>query len=219
MRFTTFGILSMALAASLMACATPRGAYLNKDEPENRLMSSQMTGASSQTSGYVARVDEPQQVIVLDNGQMYRVAGPEAVYVDGRPVALSTVRPGSNVTIVSGTPVYYVNGQYVTTPPTGFAPPGAPGGVVATPAPGAVAAAPGTVVAAPGTTVVTTAPAGSPIRLYGRVVDVDRKEIKIRTQDGHAFEVPMPAGTSGIKKGDAVTVDMTFGGAPAASPR
>jgi hypothetical protein len=67
--------------------------------------------------------------------------------------------------------------------------------------------------------VVTTPPTGTPARLYGRVVDVDRKEIKIRTQEGHAFEVPMPAGTAGIRKGDAVTLDMTLGGPPAASPR
>ena len=79
------------------------------------------------------------------------------------------------------------------------------------------APAPGTVVAAPGT-VAATPPAGSAVRIYGRVVDVDRNEIKIRTQDGHAFEVRMPAGTV-VRKGDPVTVDMTFGGAPAASPR
>ena len=178
MRSVTRAMVIAALAAGLAACATPRGAYLDKDEPENRLLSSQM-------SGRVTRVDQPQQVVVLDNGQMYRVAGPDAVYVDGRPAALSSVQPGSTVTIVSGTPVVYQNGQYVTTAP-----------------------APGTVVAAP----------GSAVRIYGRVVDVDRNEIKIRTQDGHAFEVRMPAGTV-VRKGDPVTVDMTFGGTPAASPR
>jgi hypothetical protein len=83
--------------------------------------------------------------------------------------------------------------------------------------PGAVVATPGTVAAAPGT--VAVAPGGSAVRLYGRVVDVDRDgEIKIRTQDGRAFEVRMPAGTV-VHKGDAVTVDMSFGGAPSASPR
>jgi len=157
MRSVTRAMVIAALAAGLAACATPRGAYLDKDEPENRLLSSQM-------SGTVTRVDQPQQVVVLDNGQMYRVAGPDAVYVDGRPAALSSVQPGSTVTIVSGTP------------------------------------------------------AGSAVRIYGRVVEVDRNEIKIRTQDGHAFEVRMPAGTV-VRKGDPVTVDMTFGGAPAASPR
>jgi len=187
MRSVTRAMVIAALAAGLAACATPRGAYLDKDEPENRLLSSQM-------SGTVTRVDQPQQVVVLDNGQMYRVAGPDAVYVDGRPAALSSVQPGSTVTIVSGTPVVYQNGQYVTTAP-----------------------APGTVVAAPGT-VAATPLAGSAVRIYGRVVDVDRNEIKIRTQDGHAFEVRMPAGTV-VRKGDPVTVDMTFGGAPAASPR
>lgn len=173
MRSVTRAMVIAALAAGLASCATPRGAYLDKDEPENRLLSSQM-------SGTVTRVDQPQQVVVLDNGQMYRVAGPDAVYVDGRPAALGSVQPGSTVTIVSGTPVVYQNGQYVTT--------------------------------------AATPPAGSAVRIYGRVVDVDRNEIKIRTQDGHAFEVRMPAGTV-VRKGDPVTVDMAFGGAPAASPR
>src|SRR2546428_13085344 len=100
----------LALAAGLAACATPQGAYLNKDEPENRLLSSQM-------SGTVTRVDQPQQVIILDNildnGQMYRVTSPDAVYIDGRPVGLTTVHPGNPVAIRPVTPDYYHNGQYV----------------------------------------------------------------------------------------------------------
>jgi hypothetical protein len=208
MRFITFGILGVALAASLTACATQRDAYADRDRPQAGVAD------AKQLSGRVSRVDEPQQVIVLDNGKMYRVS-PNMVYVNGQPVALSTVQPGSTVTIVSGTPVYYVNGQYVTTPPTGFAPPGAPAGTVVAPAPGTVVAAPSAVAAAPGTTVVTTP--GTPIRLHGQVVDVDRREIKVRTQSGDAFEVKMPAGTAGIRKGDPVTLDI--GGAPAASPR
>jgi hypothetical protein len=193
MRSVTTAIVGVALAASLAACATPQGAYLNKDEPENRLLSSQM-------SGTVTRVDQPQQVIVLDNGQMYRV-GDNAVYLNGQPVALSTVQPGSTVKIRSGTPVYYQNGQYIVATP----------GVVTTPAPGTVVAAPGTVVAAPGTVVTT------PARIYGRVVDVDRNEIKVRTQDGRAFEMRVPAGTV-IRKGDPVMIELGAG-APAASPR
>jgi hypothetical protein len=187
MRSVTSAIVGVALAAGLAACATPQGAYLNKDEPENRLLSSQMGW-----TGRVARVDQPQQVIVLDNGQMYRV-GDNTVYVNGQPMALTSVPPGSTVTIRSGTPVYYQNGQYVAV------------------APGTVVAAPGTVSAAPGTVVTT------PARVYGRVVDVDGNEIKVRTPDGHAFEMRVPAGTV-IRKGDPVMIEMGAG-APAASPR
>jgi hypothetical protein len=188
MRSVTTTVVIAMLAVGLAACATPQGAYLDKDEPENRLLSSQMNGT-------VARVDPPQQVVVLDNGQMYRVSGPDAVYVGGRPVALSAIQPGSTVTIISGTPVYYQNGQYVTMAPT-------TGAVVATPG-----------------TVVTVPPAAGTVRIYGRVVDVDRNEIKIRTQDGHSLEVRMPTAGTAIRKGDPVTLDMTFGAAPSASPR
>lgn len=31
----------------------------------------------------MARVDPPQQIVVLDNGQMYRVVGDQAVMVNG----------------------------------------------------------------------------------------------------------------------------------------
>jgi len=201
MRSLTSVIAGLALAAGLVACATPQGAYLNKDEPENRLLSSQM-------SGTVTRVDQPQQVIILDNGQMYRVTNPDAVYVDGRPVALSTVQPGSTVVIRSGTPVYYQNGQYVVVQP-GTSGAVAPGGTL-------TSSPPATVVTSPGTTVVTTAP--GTFRMTGRVVDVDRNEVKVRLDNGKSFEFRPPAGMI-FRKGDPVTIDMAVGGAPSALPR
>jgi hypothetical protein len=201
MRSLTSVIAGLALAAGLVACATPQGAYLNKDEPENRLLSSQM-------SGTVTRVDQPQQVIILDNGQMYRVTSPDAVYVDGRPVALSTVQPGSTVVIRSGTPVYYQNGQYVVVQP-GTSGAVAPGGTLTSSPPAAV-------VTSPGTTVVTTAP--GTFRMTGRVVDVDRNEVKVRLDNGKSFEFRPPAGMI-FRKGDPVTIDMAVGGSPSALPR
>ena len=201
MRSLTSVIAGLALAAGLVACATPQGAYLNKDEPENRLLSSQM-------SGTVTRVDQPQQVIILDNGQMYRVTNPDAVYVDGRPVALSTVQPGSTVVIRSGTPVYYQNGQYVVVQP-GTSGAVAPGGTLTSSPPAAV-------VTSPGTTVVTTAP--GTFRMTGRVVDVDRNEVKVRLDNGKSFEFRPPAGMI-FRKGDPVTIDTVVGGSPSALPR
>jgi hypothetical protein len=209
MRAVISVIGGLALAAGLAACATPQGAYLNKDEPENRLLSSQM-------SGTVTRVDQPQQVIILDNGQMYRVAGPDAVYIDGRPVALTTVQPGNTVVIRSGTPVYYQNGQYVVVQPSGTTGAVAPGGTLTSSPPAAV-------VTSPGTTVVTAPPGAvvaSPgtFRMTGRVVDVDRNEVKVRLDNGKSFEFRPPAGMI-FRKGDPVTIDMAVGGAPSALPR
>jgi hypothetical protein len=56
--------------------------------------------------------------------------------------------------------------------------------------------------------------------IQGTVVDVDRDEIKIRTPK-EAFEIPMRgANQTGIRKGDNVTIDVTFTPAsPAALPR
>ena len=55
--------------------------------------------------------------------------------------------------------------------------------------------------------------------IYGRVTDVDRDgEIRVRTDKG-SFEMRLPS-TAGIKKGDAVQMDVTISpGGPAASPR
>ena len=186
-----FAVVGLALLASVSAgCATSPSAYLDRDEPINRT-----TGAGQEYRGTVVRVDEPQQVVVLDNGQMYRVAGNQAVVVNGQPMVLNRVQPGTPVTIVSGTPVVYQNGQYV-----------------AMPASGAVVAAPvGTVVASPASNVV---------RMYGRVTDIDRNgNVRVRMPDGNAFEFRAPAGTV-LRKGDTVAIDMTFGAvAPSALPR
>ena len=56
--------------------------------------------------------------------------------------------------------------------------------------------------------------------LQGTVTDVDRNEIKIRTPK-ESFEIPMRgANTTAIRKGDNVTIDLTFTPAsPAALPR
>jgi hypothetical protein len=57
--------------------------------------------------------------------------------------------------------------------------------------------------------------------IWGRVTDVDRDEVTIKTQSGSSFEVRMPPHmTPTIRKGDNVQVDITIpGGAPSAMPR
>jgi hypothetical protein len=186
-RVVITGMVGVALAAG---CATSPSAYLDRDEPINRT-----TGAGQELRGTVVRVDPPQQVVVLDNGQAYRVSGDRAVLVNGQPVVLGRVQPGTPVTIVSGTPVVYQNGQYVAVP-------AGPATTVAVPA--------GSVVAAP----------SSVVRTYGRVTDIDRNgTVTIKMPDGHSFDFRPPPGTV-LRTGDAVAIDMTFGApAPAALPR
>ena len=75
----------------------------------------------------------------------------------------------------------------------------------------------------PTTTVVAPAPVlTAPVRatLVGVVTDVDRDgEVTIRSNDGDEFDVKVtPAVAANLKKGDAVTIDLSFG-SPAASPR
>lgn len=57
--------------------------------------------------------------------------------------------------------------------------------------------------------------------LWGRVTDVDRDEISIKTQSGASFEVRMPPHMiPSIRRGDAVQVDISIpGAAPSALPR
>jgi len=188
------GIVGAALAASVAGCATTPSTFSDRDEPIDRSVGGQYRGT-------VVRVDEPQQVVVLDNGQMYRVSGNQAVIVNGQPVLLSRVQPGTPVTIVSGAPVVYQNGQYVAVP----------AGTVVVPA--------GTV-AVPATTTVVTAPTSNVVRMYGRVSDIDHNgNVRVRMPDGNAFDFRVPAGTV-LRKGDTVAIDMTFGAtAPSALPR
>ena len=203
--------LGLAASLALSGCV----AHSNgPDTLSGELPSHSLTGMTQPVEGVVARVDVPQQVVVLDNGRMYQVPGDNAVLVNGQPVVISSVQPGSRVTLASPTVVEYRDGRYIAVAPA------APGAVVAAPG------APSTVVTAPGasSTTVVTAPAAAPagIRqtIYGRVTDVDRDEIRVKT-DKDSFEIRMPsANTSGIRKGDAVQLDVTINpGAPSASPR
>ena len=135
-------------------------------------------------SGTVVRVDEPQRVLVFDDGKMWQTAGDSMVLIDGKPRVIGTVQPGTRVTVQQGYPVEFRDGRYVQVTP---------------PASGA----------------------GVRQTIWGRVTDVDRDEVRIKTQNGGSFEVRMPPHMiPSIKKGDAVQLDITIpGGAPSALPR
>ena len=194
--------------------------------------------------GRFVRYDPAAQVIVHDDGRMYRVTPSTVVLLDNRPVSYTAVQPGQVIVVRAAQPVVYQNGLYTAVgpsgapeaPPSSYAtpsstvvvtPPPAPETVVAPPPPATVvtpAPPPATtVVPAPSTTTVVTAPPAAVQRttMYGTVTDVDRNEIKVRTDRG-SFEVPlMDAKNSGIRKGDTVQFDMmvTPGGSPSAYPR
>jgi len=65
----------------------------------------------------------------------------------------------------------------------------------------------------PGSTVVVTqqpASVGPQQTLYGRVTDMDRREILIKSDNG-SFEMKLPRDvTSQVRKGDTVRMDLTF---------
>jgi len=184
MRALMAGILGLVVAAGMAGCATTEPSY----EPTGAMpVTRPNVNRAGAVEGTVARVDQPQQVVVLDTGQMYRVAGNQTVLVNGQPVLISTLQPGTRVTLNDGTPVVYQNGQYVTVPP--------------------------------GTVVAAIPVAAAPVRMFGRVTDIEGNgNVKVRLTDGNAFEFRPPAGTV-VRKGDPVVIDFTFGASPSASPR
>jgi len=166
-------------------------------------------------TGTVIRVDPQSRVVMLDDGRMYRVTPSTVLVVENQPTPFTALLPGQRVVIQYGEPVTLRSGQYVAASPSG---------TVVTPAPAPTVVTPG-----PSTTVVTQAPApatavpvGVRQTIYGTITDVDRNgEVKIKT-DRDSFEVKVaPEALRQIKKGDSVTLDLTFKplGSPSASPR
>ncbi len=152
------------------------------------------TAAMAQTAdvtGRVMRVDPGTQVIVLDNNQAFRVTPNTMLIVNGQPVAIGSLQPGQSVVIRSG--------EAVAMTPSISAPVTQPGVTVQPAQPGS-------------TVVVTQQPAsvGAQQTLYGRVTDVDRREIRIKSDNG-SFEVKVPRELAGqVRRGDNVRVDLTF---------
>ncbi len=147
------------------------------------------TAAVAQTavdvSGRVVRVDPGAQIVILDNNQAFRVTPNTTLLVNNQPVTLRAVQPGQAVVIRSGEAVA------ITAPPP-----------------------PPVTAQAPGSTVVVAPPAASAAlaqqTIYGRVTDVDRGEVKIKT-DNDSFEVKMPREAAAqVRKGDTVRLDITF---------
>ena len=64
-------------------------------------------------TGTVTRIDEPAQVIIFEDGRMYRVVPNTMVLVDNQPMTYMTLEPGTRVVLRGGEPVMFRDGQYV----------------------------------------------------------------------------------------------------------
>lgn len=167
------------------------------------LLGTVAVASAQMETGTVVRVDPQSNVVVLEDGRMYRVTPNAVLVVDNQPAPVTTLAPGQRVVIQSGEVVMLRNGQYVAVAP---APPvGAQGPAVITPVP------------APATAV----PIGVRQTIRGKVTAVDSDgEVKIKT-DRDSFEIKVPTeALRQIKKGDNVTLDVmiTPPGAPSAAP-
>jgi len=156
-------------------------------------------GASAQTtisvqdqSGTVARIDPQANVIVLNDGRMFRITPNTTLFVNNQPVAYGTLGAGVPVVIRSGETVMLQNGQYVVAQ-------AAPGGA--------------TVVSVPATRQVVYGRVTD--------VDRDG-EVTIKTAKGEIEVRFSPDAARAMKKGDTVQLDVTVlppGTVPSALPR
>jgi hypothetical protein len=139
--------------------------------------------------GKVIRVDPGHNVVVLDDGRMYRLTPRTVVLVDNQPAALGTLQPGSVVMLRQAETVTFSNGQYIVA---------APGS-----APAPVSPPPTVVASAPRAAVKGT--------IHGKVTDVDSNgEITIKTDKGEFEMLLTPDSARNIRKGDSVVIDATF---------
>jgi hypothetical protein len=191
---TTTAVLLLVGVAGCSATMDPERT-MRGSSPSNTIDPPRTVAQAPVAQGDVVRVDPNQRVIVLSNGQMYQLPVDSLVYVNGQPVAWTTVQPGARVVIPQGQLVELRDGRYMVVQ--------SPGTVVTPVTPGTLAASPG---------VRQT--------LYGRVTDVDRNEIRMRTAD-NSFEIKMAdPKAAGIRKGDNVQIDLTFSPtSPSALPR
>ena len=148
--------------------------------------------------GTVTRIDQPAQVIVFEDGRMYRVVPNTVVLYDNQPVTYTTLRPGTRIVVRGGQPVAFREGQYI---------------VVAGPA---VTTAP--VVAAPGTTTTTVTTVTAPQVVgsaTGIVAGYDPKANVVVLTDGRMVQLTsksailvngMPSTPAQLRPGMPVTI-------------
>lgn len=68
--------------------------------------------------GKVVKLESAANVIVLEDGSMYRVVPETVILVEEKAVKFDTLKPGAAVVIRSGEPVQLKDGQYIVVQPS-----------------------------------------------------------------------------------------------------
>lgn len=68
--------------------------------------------------GKVVKLDSAANVIVLEDGTMYRMAPDTVILVEQKPVKFEALKPGTAVVIQAGDAVQLKDGQYVIIAPS-----------------------------------------------------------------------------------------------------
>lgn len=113
----TMVICALAVAATAAGCATQTRVVPEGAEVYPAGGASQTYVATSPVTGRVVRVDAPARVLVFEDGRMWQVAGDSAVLVEGQPVVLERIAPGTRVIVPAGEAVQLQDGRYVTVVP------------------------------------------------------------------------------------------------------
>jgi hypothetical protein len=99
-------VLAPAVAGAQQTVITPGGHVISGSSSSQTTVTpgTQVITTTPQTpvTGTVVQVDPSRQVIVLDGGRTLQITGDSRIMVDGRPVILQNVQPGSTITVVSG---------------------------------------------------------------------------------------------------------------------
>lgn len=66
----------------------------------------------SVVTGTIARIEEPDGVIVFSDGRTVLIGPETVILVNGAPARREALRPGMHVTVASVTPVVYRSGRY-----------------------------------------------------------------------------------------------------------
>ena len=77
-----------------------------------------MAVQAGEGKGKVMKLDSAANVVVLEDGRMYRVVPDTVFIVQEKPVKFETLQPGVAVVIRSGEPVQFKNGQYIIISPS-----------------------------------------------------------------------------------------------------
>jgi ribosomal protein L14 len=77
-----------------------------------------MAAQAGEGKGKVIKLDSTANVVVLEDGTMYRMAPDTVILIEEKPVKFEALKPGAAVVIRSGEPVQFRDGQYIVITPS-----------------------------------------------------------------------------------------------------